>query len=141
MLRISAKLLCHEELRQNPTESSPIAKREAGLVQRRAPCFTWDARRPAREQTEPARMVRKNTMNKQGQARWAKIKATKMTKIAVTIEFEGPSDPEELFSCLEVALVEFKKKGLPFATTGEDEPIVITDWNSEYTSDAFVYGE
>lgn len=60
-----------------------------------------------------------------------------MTKIRIEIEFEGDSDPEELFSSIEEALVQFKHKGLVFATTGEEQPIMVTDWNNEWESDGF----
>jgi hypothetical protein len=55
-------------------------------------------------------------------------------KIWVGIQFEGPVEAEELFSCIEETLVEYKNRGIPFATTTEDEPIEITAWNPEYTA-------
>jgi hypothetical protein len=55
-------------------------------------------------------------------------------KIWVGIQFEGPVEAEELFSCIEEALVEYKNRGIPFATTTEDEPIEITAWTPEYTA-------
>jgi len=55
-----------------------------------------------------------------------------MTKIWVGIQFEGPAEAEELFSCIEEVLVQFKHKGLHFATTAEDEPIEIVNWNTEW---------
>ena len=58
-----------------------------------------------------------------------------MTKIWVGIQFEGPTDAEELMSCIEESLALFKAKELSFASTAEDEPIVITEWNPNYVED------
>jgi hypothetical protein len=58
-----------------------------------------------------------------------------MTKIWVGIQFEGPTEPEELFACIEVALVEYKRRQLPFATTAEDEPITVSAWRDEWISE------
>jgi hypothetical protein len=63
-----------------------------------------------------------------------------MTKIRIEIEFEGPTDPEELFSSIEEALVQFRYKGLIFATTGEDQPIMVTDWNTEWKPEELEWG-
>ncbi len=57
-----------------------------------------------------------------------------MTKIWMRIQFEGPVEAEELVSCIEEALVEHKTKGVPFAGTGEGEPIKITRWNTEWST-------
>jgi len=58
-----------------------------------------------------------------------------MNRIWVGIQFEGDYDPEELFSCIEEALVQFRDRGMPFATTAGDEPIVITAWNPEWVGE------
>lgn len=55
-----------------------------------------------------------------------------MSKIWVSILVEGPVDADELFSCVEVQLQQFATRGIPFATTGDDEPILIERWNPEY---------
>jgi hypothetical protein len=58
-----------------------------------------------------------------------------MTKIWVGIQFEGPVEPEELFACVEEALVEFKRRQLPFARTAEDEDVMITNYREEWISE------
>lgn len=57
------------------------------------------------------------------------------TKIWVGIQFEGAAEAEELFSCIEEALVVFRNKKLAFATTAEDQPIEIVGWNPEWVAE------
>ena len=59
----------------------------------------------------------------------------KVSKIWVSIQVEGPVDAEELFSCIEEQLVQYRSRGIPFATTANDEPIEIVGWNPEYVEE------
>lgn len=59
----------------------------------------------------------------------------KTNKIWIGIQFEGPADPEELYSCIDEALCLIKKHGMAFATTANDEPITIETWNPEWVAE------
>ena len=55
-------------------------------------------------------------------------------RIRLEIEFECPEmdDGDELFSCVDLQLRELWKERTPFATTGEEEPIFVSRWNSKW---------